>query len=142
MSQIKVVVATKKEIFSHMEELISIERNHFDSQAWEEYHFLSEMPEKFESSILLKGVEGVLGYCMASKKGDNMHIHRFAVSPGLKRNGLGHQMLKEFISRCKAREITLKVDKQNIIAINFYFSQGFLIYSQNDAYFEMKLAIY
>lgn len=141
MIHFKVVVATKDEIVKHLEEIISIDRFYFGSWSWDDSHFLSDMPEKFESSILLKGPEGIMGYCMASRKEDFMHIHRFVVSPALKRRGLGYHMLEEFISKCNYREITLKVDIKNIAAIKFYCKHGFSIYGQQQDYFEMSLKL-
>jgi ribosomal-protein-alanine N-acetyltransferase len=130
------VTADFEELKINMNQISKLENELFGEFAWTENQILFDLCRKFELSLLMKIDEQIVGYCIASFKTDHIHIHRFGVSKNYQNKGLGKKLLNIFISQNKNSTITLKVDKANHSAIEFYKKAAFkLIKEENDYLF-------
>jgi ribosomal-protein-alanine N-acetyltransferase len=79
---------------------------------------------------LIAELEGkVVGYLMAWKIVDQLHILNIASDPGLRRSGIGSALLKEAARTARRHgisEITLEVRRSNTEARSFYHGHGFI----------------
>lgn len=138
LNNLEIKIASKDMINKHIEELLMIDRSYFNSESWTENAFLSELPLKFEKSILLMKNDSVIGYAIVSKKAEGLHLHKLAISKDFVLQRLGEQLLTALIKSVGYKSLTLKVDVSNIGAVIFYLKLGFLFVEKNGNYYTMK----
>lgn len=95
---------------------------------WKEEHFRSELPEKFDLSVVAFSNNLVVGYIIASNKGGSAHIHKFMVQKNFRSKSVGLKMLSFFEKILYQRgysSVELTVKEKNERAIRFYQSNSF-----------------
>ncbi|MBZ5647584.1 MAG: GNAT family N-acetyltransferase [Acidobacteriia bacterium] len=105
----------------------------YSHESWGESQFLLELPEKWELSRVVLDENAVCGFLIASRKGDLMHIHRFAVAEAQRSSGLGRRLLDELAGGGNERHaagITLSVAAGNDRAVSFYERAAFSVVEQ------------
>lgn len=103
----------------------------FPREYWQAEHFLHELPDKWQLSVMAQQNAALAGFIIASRKSRAAHIHKFIVLP--RARGLGSALLNYFIERCQhlnLPEATLWVYADNPGAIRFYQRHGFTMISQ------------
>lgn len=95
---------------------------------WREEHFRSELPEKFDLSVVAFSNNSVVGYVIASNKGGSAHIHKFIVRKDFRSKSVGLKMLsflEKILSERGFSAIELTVKEKNERAIRFYLTNSF-----------------
>jgi len=103
-----------------LDEVISIETTCFPSPL-EKKDFERFVKEGYGFVCVLDGK--IAGYVVADKVLDEAHLVRIAVSPGLRRRGIGRALLSELLS--KGGRFYLEVRISNEPSIRLYESAGF-----------------
>jgi len=113
----------------HLDKIIQIENNSF-LYPWDRETF--EKILKHPLRVFLVGMKDneVLGYIIAMKEWDEMHIMNLAVKEEYRNKGIGRSLLHLVIKEAKRmgiKAIYLEVRINNDVAINLYKSFGFSI---------------
>jgi ribosomal protein S18 acetylase RimI-like enzyme len=102
-------------------------------QPWEYWtveNLLAERPDKWFFSLLAE-VEGkVVGYAVASRQGNVVHLHHLIVSPLFRGLGVGRKLLCRLALRLQEAgvdKLTLKVYRDNHRSIEFYHGFSFVV---------------
>lgn len=122
-------ILQKSVLESHLPEFIEILRQE-PHEYWREEHFGSELPGKFELSIVALTEGHVAGYIIASLKGNNPYIHKFMVRKDLRDKKAGTEMLDRFERNLRDKgynSVDLTVREDNPKAIRFYERNTFRI---------------
>lgn len=101
-------------------------------EKWEPRHFQLELPSKWECSWMAMLEQKVIGFVIASLKPESIHVHRIAVHPTFRGQGIGVQLLRRVAECGLARNqsfLTLVVSENNRGAIRFYERLGFAMQS-------------
>lgn len=67
------------------------------------------------------------GFFSVSRKDDVLRLDLIAVLPDRRRNGVGSDLIRAFLSLPGEGERRVKVEAGNVFAINFYFTNGFAV---------------
>ncbi len=138
---IKIDLLTKEYLKNHIEDFISILKE-VPGEYWNENHFLVDLKGKWEYSLVsINENYHLLGYIIASDKGNKIHIHKFMVDSHHRGEKIGQDMFLIFEKLCKNNNkhvISLKVNNENKGAFNFYKKKGFNIVDNNNSYFVME----
>jgi ribosomal protein S18 acetylase RimI-like enzyme len=124
-------------INENIESLKAIDKNCFSELSWNEDAFISELPSKFESSLLLFSEKQLVGYGIVSKKEGAFHLHKFVINPNLKSKGLGKLLMDSLLEHINYQSLTLKVEVSNIDAIIFYLKKKFIFTEKSGDYYHM-----
>jgi ribosomal protein S18 acetylase RimI-like enzyme len=93
-----------------LKDLLDIEKD-FLRGKWTKENFLMYLPMKKELSFQISRNGRSIGFCVASKKDDTVHIHRFMIHRDFRQEGKGKFMFWEIVKRAKrigANKISLK----------------------------------
>jgi len=81
------------------------------------------------STFLVAELEGeVAGYALGWKLENSFELHRIAVKKEKRKRGIGRELLKELLKKCRnegIKEVLLEVREGNHPAVNLYRSLGF-----------------
>ena len=108
-------------------------------QPWENWtkdNLLAERTDKWKLSVLATLAENPVGYAVASRHGQTVHLHHLIVGAQWRAFGIGTALLQHVLEnahRYGASQLTLKVHRQNTRAIHFYQQYGFVIESTADS---------
>jgi ribosomal protein S18 acetylase RimI-like enzyme len=96
---------------------------------WDRENFMRPLPFKFDLSkcALIDGK--IIGYIIASKKGDDAYIHKFMVDLHYRNNQVGQKLELAFEKRVREHSlaaISLCVLVSNEGALRFYLRNGFI----------------
>ncbi len=70
--------------------------------------------------------EGIIGFILALREGEEVHIHDLAVVPEHRRKGVGSALLEELLAAAAgAQRVRLEVRASNFAAQAFYKKHGF-----------------
>jgi ribosomal protein S18 acetylase RimI-like enzyme len=99
-------------------------------ERWSPSHWFLDLPGKWELSRIasIRGV--VMGFLIASRKGDRVHLHRAAVVRERRSMGLGRQLVRELANEALLEGCTglsLKVHKTNIASQSWLTGLGFKV---------------
>lgn len=125
----KICKLKKSYLESYIEEFKEILRD-IPYEYWEEEHFLKELNDKWNYSLVAQDSQSVIGYIIASNKIDSIHIHKFMVGMNWRSQGVGLELLQNFENLCLSKSkslITLKVYITNEKGIKFYLRNGFRV---------------
>lgn len=104
---------------------------HYSHEEWGEKEFLMDLPDKWKLSHSVVGANNeLIGFLIASRKGDCAHIHRFAVREKWRHMGVGKRLFQRFVISVKREGlqwVTLTVGAENQEGILFYRQLGFQI---------------
>ncbi len=105
-----------------------IERVSFDDP-WATEALLQELaPSALRFPVVAEDTAGVVGFLLAWRSPDQMHILNVAVDPARRRRGIGALLLGEALAearRCGLVQITLEVRPGNAPALALYRRFGF-----------------
>ena len=138
MEKIEFKILTKDLLELNLDDLIFIDNQAFGIDAWGEDNFRYQLPQKYDLSFLVKIDDELIAYCINSKKEEDCYIHRIVIKKVYKGLGLGGEMINYIQNQLNQRKIRLKVNVNNVFAINFYFKMHFRIDSIHSEYYTMK----
>jgi ribosomal protein S18 acetylase RimI-like enzyme len=119
---------TKEFLQEHIDEFLKVVSNESEFY-WTEENLLCELPGKWEYSYYVAKEQRVIGYAICSKKIEGyVHLHHFMISESFQSKGLGKILLvnlQKNIMIKKQKGLTLRVQPENIRAIQFYLKLGF-----------------
>jgi ribosomal protein S18 acetylase RimI-like enzyme len=128
VSDLSCVTLSRERAEAHLAELLRLD-GVIGQDAWGEAEFLLPLPEKFDHSRLALGPSGeAVGFAVASRKGDCVHVHRLAVASSHQRRGIGLALLRGVAASghgAGLETLTLKVARANADASRFYEALGF-----------------
>ena len=110
-------------------------------EPWREHHWLMDLPSKWDLSWLITRNDEPIGFLIASRKKEALHIHRLAVLASERRRYLGNVLMAAAAwsaMNSGSPEITLKVHGLNSGAIAFYKRLGFKEIGRNAETVQMK----
>ena len=120
---------TKEEAERYVDSILGI-----GAEGWTRDHLLLDLPDKWTLSFA--AWPGPMAYAILSRKPTGVHLHHFVVAPNEREHGVGAIMIKEAIRRA-GDSISLKVFRNNNIAIRFYKSHSFEIIDERGEYISM-----
>jgi ribosomal-protein-alanine N-acetyltransferase len=123
----KVVHLSKKKVLENINRLIEVDKVILD-EPWTEDNFLIELKGKWEHSLVALVDTNIVGFVICSMKGENLHIHRIAVSPEYQGRGIGTLLVEHLFTNCDKhgiKYVTVKSKKINEKAQRFYERQAF-----------------
>lgn len=129
---------------SDLKGVMEIEKASF-KLPWKRSYFLYDMNRAHTYCLVAKEDQKVLGYLIAWKIEDQLHLANIAVHPNERRKGIGSELLKTILAiaaeiRCKS--IFLEVRESNRVAQNFYRKFGFIhILTQKNYYHDGEDAL-
>ncbi len=112
-------------------------------ELWGQENFLSEMPDKWDLSLVALFNDELIGYLIASRKELSIHIHRLAIDQQFQSAGVGKSMVSKLVTKAKLWKlpISLKVHYENLHAIAFYQKIGFKVVGKSNSNLEMQFLI-
>ncbi len=113
---------------SDLDEVMQIEKISFKSP-WKRSYFLYDLNRPHAFCLVVKENNRLVGYLVAWKIEDQLHLTNIAVHPAERRKGIGSQLLKTILKigkEVKCKNIFLEVRESNIAAQNFYRKFGFV----------------
>lgn len=119
-----VIEKMKKE---DLDQVMGIEEKSF-SDPWRKSFFSQDIDNESALPLVARADEKVVGYICLWKILDEIQISNIAVSPQLRRRGIGEKMLKRVLKMAEEKDtkrITLDVRVSNLPAINLYKKFGF-----------------
>lgn len=129
MDNVKIIPITKDLIQQNISCFIDIISDGIH-EYWQEDEFLYDLPDKWESSLLLSYKNKIIGFIISSRKINTFHIHKFFIHKKYRSFGFGNILLQKFEERLKEKfnshSITLKVYIENTKAIKFYRKHNFI----------------
>jgi ribosomal protein S18 acetylase RimI-like enzyme len=137
MQDIKIKKLSFSELDNYIEELKVLDKLAFQDESWDDNAFKYSLPQKFEKSFFVIQDGKIIAYCINSIKEGVCYIHRLVVDQRIRKKGLGSIMINYIKSELKEDKIALKVNVNNIFAINFYFKMNFKIISIEKEYYSM-----
>lgn len=100
----------------------------YSHEAWVERNFLLDLPAKWELSKAAFADRELVGFWIASRKGDFLHTHRVGVRDDFRGQGIGRKMFAKVLEsgeQLGLKEMTLFVSVLNQEAKHFYEDLGF-----------------
>jgi [ribosomal protein S18]-alanine N-acetyltransferase len=121
----------------HIEHILEIESDS-NGSPWSRKSFEQEIGHGPSEFIVAKSGGEVVGYAGAWIVADECHVTTIAVSPSLRRQGLGRKLMVELLVRCRDKGAvcsTLEVRAGNVAAIKMYEGLGFVSAGLRKAYY-------
>ncbi|MFH1843056.1 MAG: ribosomal protein S18-alanine N-acetyltransferase [bacterium] len=113
--------------------------NQVFADPWSRMALLTELQtDRFRVPFVAVQAEQVVGYLMAWRVMDQLHILNLAVDPDFGRHGVGTLLLRTALARAGALglcEATLEVRESNAGAIVFYRRHGFTTVGRRPRYY-------
>ena len=110
-----------------MPEVLDIERACFEFP-WFEEDFIRCLRQRNCIGMVAEHAEQVVGFMIYELHKSRLHILNFAVSDGLRRRGVGSQMIEKLVGKLSSQrrtEISLEVRETNLPAQVFFRQSGF-----------------
>lgn len=128
MENVVITILTKSYLTSNLDDFLVIDKE-IKQADWSANNFLCELPQKWMLSRIATIDKQLVGFLIASKKTECVHIHRLAVHPGFQSKGIGVMLVEQLGIEANRQRlaITLKVHNLNSRAIRFYQSLNFKI---------------
>jgi ribosomal-protein-alanine N-acetyltransferase len=119
-------------------EVISLESASF-ADPWTDDALAQELaPDRLRLPLIAEAEGKVVGYLMAWKIVDQLHILNIAAAPACRRRGVGSALLKaaaDLALEIGLTEITLEVRESNAAAQSFYLGHGFAATGRRPGYY-------
>ena len=113
---------------SDLKDVMEIEKASFSSP-WKRSYFLYDMNRPHAFCLVAKENKRLVGYLIAWRIEDQIHLANIAIHPAERKKGFGSQLLKTILDigkELKCQNIYLEVRISNTIAQNFYRKLGFV----------------
>lgn len=110
-----------------MPEVLEIERQSFEFP-WSEEDFVRSLRQRNCIGMVAEQGERVVAFMIYELHKTRLHILNFAVSPMVRRQGVGQQMLEKLVSKLSSQRrtrISLEVRETNLDAQLFFREGGF-----------------
>jgi hypothetical protein len=124
----QVIIGSKEVVQRYLPELLRIDEEAFAPENWLGNNFTSELPMKFEQSLIALHNNTVVGFCFVyAPDPDTLHISRFIGGKIKAIKGLGSDMIKKLKLNAVAipvKRITLEFDHRLGVE-GFYTRCGF-----------------
>ena len=118
--------------------IAGVETECFRAEAWSDALVLAEV-EGYRRTVLVSEVEGTIGgYASISMMDEVADLHRIAVVPCSRRNGVARDLLTVLVDQAHrqgAIRMLLEVAEENMAAISLYQSFGFATISRRRRYY-------
>lgn len=97
-----------------------------DWDNWTADNLLADRAEKWERSLIAWSGEDIVGWAVASRTGEGVHLHHIVVGTQARRRGVGGRLMAALIAASRdCGRLTLKVHPTNTDALRFYRRLGF-----------------
>jgi ribosomal-protein-alanine N-acetyltransferase len=113
---------------SDLKEVMQIETASF-KLPWKKGFFLYDMNRPHAFCLVAKETKRLVGYLVAWKIDEQLHLANIAIHPDERRKEIGSQLLKTILEigeEINCKSIFLEVRASNTIAQNFYRKFGFI----------------
>jgi ribosomal-protein-alanine N-acetyltransferase len=117
--------------------LVAIERRCF-GDPWSEASFREALSSAWNFVLVAQAARGVMGYLVGREAGGIGEVLNLAVSPELRRRGVGEALLDAGLAafrRSRMDEVFLEVRESNTSARALYARHGFRPVGQRSAYY-------
>jgi ribosomal-protein-alanine N-acetyltransferase len=115
-----------------------IENSSFDDP-WPRLALLAELePDHLRVPLIAEREGRIVGYLMAWRVVDQLHVLNLAVQPACRRHGVGSRLLRASLATAAAaglKEATLEVRQSNQTARQFYVRHGFVAVGRRRRYY-------
>ena len=121
---------------AELDAVVSLEQQAY-AHAWTRSHFHDALKSGYEAQMLLAG-DTLLGYFVAMKGVDEVHLLNITVAPAFQRQGWAHVMLDALAIWARGQGadwLWLEVRVGNLRATKVYESQGFKRMGQRKNYY-------
>ncbi|HDI78686.1 MAG TPA: ribosomal-protein-alanine N-acetyltransferase [Desulfobacteraceae bacterium] len=118
---------TNENIYRYLEKIMDIERESF-STPWTSISFLEEVKKPLSHLWVVIKEEQVVGYICFIKVANEIQVMNIAVTPKLRRRGIGTEIMKrlmDYSQEHEIRSIWLEVRPSNVAARTLYKGLGF-----------------
>ena len=112
---------------AELQAVVGIEASAYDFP-WTRGNFIDSLAAGYLARVLRDGAGRVVGYFVAMKGVDEMHLLNLTVAPAEQGNGYARRMLDELVSLCAAvhaDQLWLEVRETNARARKLYLRYGF-----------------
>ena len=119
-----------------LEALLEVEQSAY-SHPWTRGNFIDAMASGYQIQVLLRGDE-LLGYFVAMRGADEVHLLNITVAPAFQRQGLAHLLLQTLVLWSTAQQamwLWLEVRVSNTRAREIYEKFGFLRVGERKRYY-------
>ena len=116
----------------------ALERAMFGLDAWTTAGVSEELDPRHRRALVAETDEAFLGYAVAAVAGDTADLHRVAVTPAARRQGVARGLLTELRETCRADGATrmlLEVSALNDGALAFYSAEGWVELDRRPGYY-------
>src|SRR5690242_8746055 len=122
-----------------MERIQKIASQNSSAAQWSEKQYEKLFAERSGLHLVLVAEEGerVQGFVIGRLAGDQWEIENIAVDRALQRNGLGSQLVSNFLGQARqnGNSVFLEVRESNAAARNFYKKLGFFEAGRRKSYY-------
>ncbi len=110
----------------HLERRVHRASTHYDDEPWGLENFTRPLPGKKELSLVAMASGEPIGFLVASRRPDGVHVNRLAVDPDHWGTGLGSQLLARLLAQVSG-VVTINCDRRNQPALALYLRAGFRV---------------
>lgn len=124
-----------------IDEVLDVERAAYEFP-WTRGNFMDSLSAGHDAEVLRDAQHRLLGYFIAMKGVDEIHLLNLTVAPTVQTRGHGHFLLERLVSvarRHAAHQIWLEVRRQNERAQRIYARFGFSVQGIRKAYYPASL---
>ena len=114
-----------------VEGVLVLEESIFGPEAWSRASVLEELAGPRRTAVVACAPD-VVGYAVTAAVGDVVDLHRIAVHPSWRRNGVAHDLLAAV--RAPGRML-LEVSADNAAGMAFYAAEGFVEIARRGRYY-------
>ncbi|WP_200422218.1 GNAT family N-acetyltransferase [Streptomyces sp. Y2F8-2] len=107
-----------------LEERVHRQSAHYDDRPWALENFARPLPGKGRLSLVAMVAGRPVGFLVASRRPDGLHVHRVAVAPDHQGTGIGSWMLARLLAEASG-VVTINCDPGNRPALLLYARAGF-----------------
>lgn len=127
--------------YENIKAVADIDKECFDNNAWSESLYRDELQDKNKYYFVAKDKDKVIGYGGFSHIIDEAHIMNIAVTGSYRAIGVGSKIIEKLIEQARnlmIKSITLEVNENNKVAIEFYLKYKFVIKGKRPGYYSNK----
>jgi ribosomal-protein-alanine N-acetyltransferase len=133
--------AIRTAVPADLNRVLQIARECHDAAQWPDHEFeRSFAPESGSPRVILviSDDHNVHGFIIGRAAGDQWEIENVAIDPGKQRQGLGAELVREFLNRTGtgANEVFLEVRESNLPARKLYEKLGFAQVGRRKSYYQ------
>ncbi len=125
---------------AHVPAVVHVEQSAY-SHPWTPGNFVDSIASGYHMPVWFQDTH-LLGYLVAMRGADEVHLLNITVAPGVQRRGWGSHLLESLIDWSRAREvhaIWLEVRASNHAAIALYQAHGFVQQGVRKDYYPLAL---